>query len=274
MSEVFVIGDVQGCYTQLRQLVDKIDAVSPQARLLFAGDLVNRGPESLDTLRYVRSLGDRANSVLGNHDLHLLAVAHHVKKAHRSDTLDEILAASDSEDLLDWLRQRPLAINCGDRHLLVHAGIFLDWNFDQCLALAHEIETTLRGNDFVALLRDMYGNQPDQWHDDLQGIDRQRCIINAFTRMRFCHQDGRMDFDLKEGSDQAPSHLLPWFVLPQRQTQSDTIIFGHWSTLGLVIRPNLISLDTGCVWGGKLSAVRLSDRLLVQVDSPQHVVPF
>lgn len=274
MSDVFVIGDVQGCYTQLRQLVDKIDAASPQARLLFAGDLVNRGPESLETLRYVRSLGDRANSVLGNHDLHLLAVAHHVKKAHRSDTLNEILAADDSEDLLDWLRHRPLAINCGNQQLLVHAGVFPDWSFDQCLALADEVEATLRGSEFVALLRDMYGNQPDQWSEDLQGIDRQRCIINAFTRMRFCHHNGRMDFELKEGSDQAPNHLLPWFDLAQRQTQADTIIFGHWSTLGLVLRDHLISLDTGCVWGGKLSAVRLSDRLLIQVDSPQHVVPF
>lgn len=274
MSDVFVIGDVQGCYTQLRQLVDKIDAASPQARLLFAGDLVNRGPESLETLRYVRSLGDRANSVLGNHDLHLLAVAHHVKKAHRSDTLDDILAADDSEDLLDWLRHRPLAINCGNQQLLVHAGVFPDWSFDLCLALADEVEATLRGSEFVALLRDMYGNQPDQWSEDLQGIDRQRCIINAFTRMRFCHHNGRMNFELKEGSDQAPNHLLPWFDLAQRQTQADTIIFGHWSTLGLVLRDNLISLDTGCVWGGKLSAVRLSDRLLIQVDSPQHVVPF
>lgn len=274
MSDAFVIGDVQGCYTQLRQLVDKIDAVSPQTRLLFAGDLVNRGPESLDTLRYVRSLGDRANSVLGNHDLHLLAVAHHVKKAHRSDTLDDILAADDRDDLLEWLRQRPLAIDCGDRHLLVHAGVFPDWSFAQCLALAQEIETTLRGSEFVALLRDMYGNLPDQWHDDLQGIDRQRCIINAFTRVRFCHHNGRMDFELKESSNQAPQHLLPWFDLAQRRTQADTIIFGHWSTLGLVLRDNLISLDTGCVWGGKLSAVRLSDRLLIQVDSPQHMAPF
>ena len=274
MSDTFVIGDVQGCYTQLRQLVEKIDAISPQAQLLFAGDLVNRGPESLETLRYVRSLGERADSVLGNHDLHLLAVAHVVKQTHRSDTLDTILAADDSQELLDWLRHRPLAIDCGNRQLLVHAGVFPNWSFDQCLTLAHEIEATLRGSEFVDLLRDMYGNQPDLWQDDLQGINRQRCIINAFTRMRFCHHDGRMDFELKEGSDQAPAHLLPWFDLAQRQTQNETVIFGHWSTLGLVLRPNLISLDTGCVWGGKLSAVRLSDRLLIQVDSPQHMAPF
>jgi len=275
MPSTFVIGDVQGCYDQLVALLAKIDAIDPQAQLLFAGDLVNRGPKSLPTLRLVKSLGARAESVLGNHDLHLLAVANGVRAAHRSDTLDEILQAEDREELLHWLRHRPMAIATKDgRHLLVHAGVFAGWNKSKTLKLAQEIETQLRSDSWPDLIRTMYGNQPDNWHDDLTGAERTRCIINGLTRIRFCHADGAMDFDLKEAAGKAPDHLLPWFDLPSRQTQDCTVVFGHWSTLGLILRDDLISLDTGCVWGGQLTAVRLEDRLVLQVASPQHVTPF
>lgn len=273
MASTFVIGDVQGCDDQLHALLAQIDAIDPQAHLLFAGDLVNRGPKSLATLRRVKDLGERANTVLGNHDLHLLAVAKGIRPRHRNDTLDDILAAPDREELLHWLRHRPMAI-AHDNKLLVHAGVFAQWDKAQTLALAQEVEQHLRSDDDRTLLAGMYGNHPNQWHDDLQGMERTRCIINGLTRMRFCHSDGSMDFDLKEGSDKAPEHLTPWFDLAQRKTQDCTLIFGHWSTLGLVLRDNLISVDTGCVWGGKLSAVRLEDRLVVQVASEQHQVPF
>lgn len=273
MSSTFVIGDVQGCDDQLQALLEKIDAIDPQAHLLFAGDLVNRGPKSLASLRRIKTLGARVNTVLGNHDLHLLAVANGIRPRHRNDTLDDILAAPDREELLDWLRHRPMAI-AHDNCLLVHAGVFASWDKTQTLALAQEVEQQLRSDNYPALLADMYGNHPQQWDDNLQGMARIRCIINGLTRMRFCHSNGSMDFDLKEGSDKAPEHLTPWFDLTQRRTQDCTMMFGHWSTLGLVLRDNLISLDTGCVWGGRLSAVRLEDRLVVQVESEQHQSPF
>ncbi|MBC3809339.1 symmetrical bis(5'-nucleosyl)-tetraphosphatase [Undibacterium seohonense] len=272
-QSIFVIGDVQGCYDQLVALIAKIDAIDPQARLLFAGDLVNRGPKSLETLRLVKNLGTRADTVLGNHDLHLLAVACGARSLHRSDTLDAILEAEDREDLLQWLRRRPMAIELNDG-LLVHAGVFANWDKTKTRQLAQEIEIELRGDNWQDLLSTMYGNTPTLWNDHLQGTERQRCIINALTRMRFCHADGSMDFDLKEGAAKAPEHLAPWFDLTNRQTQDCTVIFGHWSTLGLVLRENVISLDTGCVWGGQLTAVRLSDRLVLQVQSPQHQTPF
>ena len=272
-ASTFVIGDVQGCYDQLVALIAKIDAIDPQARLLFAGDLVNRGPKSLETLRLVKSLGARAATVLGNHDLHLLAVACGARSLHRSDTLDAILDAEDREELLHWLRHRPMAIEMNEC-LLVHAGVFANWDKTKTRQLAQEIEVELRSDNWQDLLRTMYGNSPVLWNDQLQGTERHRCTINALTRMRFCQADGSMDFDLKEGAAKAPEHLTPWFDLTNRQTQDCTVIFGHWSTLGLVLRENLISLDTGCVWGGQLTAVRLSDRLVLQVQSPQHQTPF
>jgi len=262
----FVIGDVQGCYDQLIELIAKIDVIAPQARLLFVGDLINRGPKSLDTLRLIKNLGTRAETVLGNHDLHLLAVSCGIRQLHRSDTLDPILEAQDKEELLDWLRHRPMALSVG-KHLLVHAGVFTNWDKAKTLNLAQEIETELRSDRWQDLLRTMYGNTPTLWDDQLRGAERHRCIINALTRMRFCHADGSMDFDLKEGTAKAPEHLSPWFDLANRQTQDCTVVFGHWSTLGLILRDNLISLDTGCVWGGKLTAVRLEDRLVVQCSN-------
>ncbi|WP_162057728.1 symmetrical bis(5'-nucleosyl)-tetraphosphatase [Undibacterium sp. KW1] len=273
MAITYFIGDIQGCADQLQSLLKKIEQTEPDAQYLFAGDLVNRGPKSLASLRLIRDLqiAGRAESVLGNHDLHLLAVANGIRKASRSDTLDDILQAPDREELLDWLRHRPMAIS-QHQHLLIHAGIFPQWSAKQTMKLAHEVETQLRGKHWLDLLRNMYGNTPAQWQDDLQGYDRLRCIINALTRMRFCSADGVMDFDSKDGLESAPQGFAPWFDL-SRASEKNTLVFGHWSTLGLILRDNLISLDTGCVWGGKLTAVALEDRQVVQIDCPQQQKP-
>jgi bis(5'-nucleosyl)-tetraphosphatase (symmetrical) len=274
----YAIGDLQGCHDQLQELLTKIDAASPQADLLFAGDLVNRGPKSLATLRLVKSLceQDRARTVLGNHDLHLIAVTNGIRQAHRSDTLDDILQAPDRDELINWLRHQPLAIHIKvdqQNHLLIHAGVLSQWTLDQTLSLAAEVESVLRADNYADFLRQMYGNSPAQWRDDLQGAERLRCIVNALTRMRLCSEDGVMEFDSKEGIGDAPHGYQPWFDAPARSTANDTVIFGHWSTLGLVLRENLISLDTGCVWGGKLTAVCLEDRHVIQIDCPQQQKP-
>jgi bis(5'-nucleosyl)-tetraphosphatase (symmetrical) len=271
-SDIYAIGDLQGCYQSLLSLLEKIDSATPDARLIFVGDLVNRGPQSLATLRLIRSLGERAQALLGNHDLHLLAAAHGIRKLHRGDTLDEILNAPDREELLDWLRQRPLALLEQD-HLFLHAGVLPQWSAAKALALAQEVESVLRGPHWVDFLREMYGDQPARWDNSLQGNDRLRCIVNALTRLRFCTEDGTMEFTARESSGTSMPGYLPWFDVPQRQTQDVTVVCGHWSTLGLVLRPNLIGLDTGCVWGGKLTAVRLADRMLLQVSCPQAQRP-
>ncbi|MFZ6751654.1 symmetrical bis(5'-nucleosyl)-tetraphosphatase [Undibacterium sp. Ren11W] len=268
----YVIGDIQGCCDQLEQLLELIALAAPTAKILFAGDLVNRGPKSLQTLRLVKAMGARADSVLGNHDLHLLAVANGIRPSHKSDTLDEILKAPDCEELLDWLRHRPLAI-LEQGHLLVHAGLFPAWSIEKTLNLAQEVEQILRGSDWLGLLREMYGNTPDRWSDALQGSERWRCIINALTRMRYCSGDGVMDFASKDGTANAPPGFAPWFDIANRKSANHTVIFGHWSTLGLVLRPDLISLDTGCVWGGKLTAISLPGRDLLQVECPQQLPP-
>lgn len=268
----YAIGDVQGCHERLVELLEKIDAQDGSARLIFAGDLINRGPDSLSALRLVRSLGARAEVVLGNHDLHLLAVAHGIRPPHRDDTLMPILEAPDCAELLEWLRHQRLALEA-DGMLVVHAGVLPDWSMEETLALAAEVEHQLRGPNPGAFLQHMYGNIPDSWHPELTGHDRLRCIVNALTRMRFCTIEGRMELTVKDSDGIAPPGLLAWFDHPHRKTASATVVFGHWSTRGLVMRPNAIGLDTGCVWGGKLSAVRLEDRHLIQVDCPQHRAP-
>ncbi|MCA1324327.1 symmetrical bis(5'-nucleosyl)-tetraphosphatase [Herbaspirillum sp. alder98] len=266
------IGDLQGCGAQLQQLLKLIDTSVVEKKLIFAGDLINRGPQSLQTLRAVMAMGDRAQAVLGNHDLHLLAVSQGIRPLHKDDTLHEILDAPDRDELIDWLRRLPLAI-FHEGHLVVHAGVLPQWDAAQAMALAGEVQDMLRSDGWVDFLTHMYGNQPDRWSDELQGHDRLRCIINAFTRLRFCDADGVMDFKVKEGAAGAPEGLMPWFDVPGRRTADTTVVFGHWSTLGLMLRPNLMALDTGCVWGGKLTAVRLSDRALFQVDCPQAQKP-
>jgi bis(5'-nucleosyl)-tetraphosphatase (symmetrical) len=273
--KTYAIGDLQGCVHEAQVLLNRIaEEAGGEAAIVFVGDLVNRGPESLAALRRVAALceasGGRVEALLGNHDLHLLAVACGAQQASKSDTLDEILAAPDRDQLMDWLRRRPLATLIG-RHLLFHAGVFPQWTAEQTVALAGEVEAVLRGPDWVAFLGQMYGNQPDRWDDSLAGIDRLRCIVNALTRMRFCTPDGAMEFGQKDGAG-APegSGLLPWFELPGRRTGEVTVVFGHWSALGLLLRDNVIGLDSGCVWGGKLSAVCLEDRALLQVDCPEY----
>ncbi len=274
----YAIGDLQGCAHEAQVLLNRIAEDAQGAhRIIFVGDLINRGPASLEALRKVAALAQnssgRIDALLGNHDLHLLAVAGGAQPKSKSDTLDEILAAPDRAELLDWLRARPLAIMASG-HLLVHAGVAPQWSVAQALALAAEVEQVLRGPDWIALLRGMYGNQPECWDDGLEGMERLRCIVNTFTRMRLCAPDGSMDFKEKESAGAPPgSNLVPWFDLPGRASAGVPVVFGHWSALGLMLRPDVIGLDSGCVWGGKLTAVRLEDRAILQVDCPEYQAP-
>ncbi|WHZ10336.1 MAG: Bis(5'-nucleosyl)-tetraphosphatase, symmetrical [Burkholderiaceae bacterium] len=257
---LYLIGDVQGCDAALGRLLGEIGFSASRDTLFQFGDLVNRGPDSLAVLRRMVRYGDAARCLLGNHDLHLLALAHGVRAASRSDTLDPVLQASDRPALLDWLRAQRLArieTIAGRTLLMVHAGVLPSWNAINTIAFASEVEAALRGDDLGGFLRRMYGNEPAQWRDDLQGADRLRVIVNALTRLRFCSADGVMEFTTKEGAAAAPDGYLPWFDVPGRRTAEVTVAFGHWSTLGWLDRPGLISLDTGCVWGGALSALRI-----------------
>lgn len=260
--ETWAIGDVQGCLDSLLALQAHLPA---NARLWFTGDLVNRGPRSLETLRWAMAQGERLVTVLGNHDLHLLAVAAGIRRAHRTDTLDDILAAPDRDALIDWVRSRPLA-HFESGWLLVHAGVLPQWSVERTLELADEVQRALAGPDWLAFLREMYGNEPSRWSDSLRGNDRLRVIVNALTRIRFCTPDGRMEFGAKEGVDRAPAGYIPWFDAPDRASAGTPIVFGHWAALGWLDRPDLLSIDTGCVWGRTLTAVRLSDRAIRSVD--------
>jgi bis(5'-nucleosyl)-tetraphosphatase (symmetrical) len=272
---VYLIGDVQGCCGALQRLLDTVGFSPSRDRVIVLGDLVNRGPDSLGTLRLLRNLGDAATCLLGNHDLHLLAVAYGIRKAHRSDTVADILDAADRAIWIDWLRHRRLALH-DHGWLMVHAGVPPQWSAATTLQLAAEVEQQLQGPDLHAFLSVMYGNQPDRWNDTLTGADRWRFAINALTRARFVAADGRLDFETKEGADSAPPGLLPWFEHPDRLTRGVPMAFGHWSTLGLIHRPDLLALDTGCVWGGRLSAARLDPNGLaeiIQVDCEQAQRP-
>lgn len=264
----YAIGDVQGCFQPLQCLLEKIAFDPRRDRLWFAGDLVNRGPDSLAVLRFVRGLGDVAASVLGNHDLHLLAVAEGVRKPNRKDTLDAILEAPDRDVLLDWLRQRPLAYReDAYPYLMVHAGIPPQWSVDDTLRLAHEVELVLGGADHGQFLHHMYGDQPACWDESLTGFDRLRLITNYLTRMRFCTSDGRLDLDNKGGPADAGAGLVPWFDHPARRSASTPILFGHWAALqGTSGISSVHALDTGCVWGGRLRALRLEDGQLFHCD--------
>lgn len=268
----YAIGDVQGCGLELQVLLERIRAASPGARLWFVGDLVNRGPLSLETLRLVRGLGDAALTVLGNHDLHLLAIAAGVRRQQRWDALADVLNAPDRDELLDWLRRRPLA-HFENGHLLVHAGVLPQWSAERTVELAREVEAVLQGPDWVDFLREMYGNQPARWDDALDGADRLRCIVNGLTRLRFCTAEGEMEFETKEGAASAPPGYMPWFDVPGRASADVTVIFGHWSTLGLMLSPCLAALDTGCVWGRQLTALRLPDRAVLQVECEGYSRP-
>jgi bis(5'-nucleosyl)-tetraphosphatase (symmetrical) len=274
---LYLIGDVQGCDSALGRLLDEIHFSPSRDQLVLLGDLVNRGPDSLKVLRRLQALGDAAQCLLGNHDLHALAVACGARPAHKSDTLQELLAASDAPELLEWLRWRELAI-FRDGILMVHAGVLPQWDTPKTIALCAEIMPAIRSKgqkDSKNFFLSMYGNQPNTWSDELEGADRHRVIINALTRLRFCSASGEMEFETKEGADAAPEGYMPWFEAPDRKTADVTIAFGHWSTLGLINRPNLIALDTGCVWGGCLSAMRVEGgrRELVQVNCEQAQKP-
>lgn len=264
----YAIGDLQGCFASLQTLLSEIGFRESADRLWFVGDLVNRGPQSLEILRYVRSLGSRALCVLGNHDLHLLMVAEGRVRAHRRDSLDEILAAPDRDVLLSWLRALPM-MHAEDEYAMVHAGLLPAWSIAQALDLARETEEALRGPDWRGLLAQMYGNEPDHWDDTLSGYARARVIINAMTRLRICTPDGRMEFAHKGGLDDIPPGYLPWFAVPGRKSASTTLVCGHWSAIGMLAQDNLLALDSGCLWGGKLSAVRLEDRRIYQVPCPK-----
>ena len=276
--KTYAIGDLQGCAHEAQVLLNRIAEDAPgAARIVFVGDLINRGPASLAALRKVFRLsvdsGGRVDAVLGNHDLHLLAVACGAQALSKSDTLAEILAAPDCDQLIAWLRCRPLALmECG--HLLVHAGVLPQWSAQQTLALAAEVEQVLRGPGWIDFLGQMYGNEPARWDDALTGPARLRCIVNALTRMRLCTPDGTMDFTHKESAGAPPgSTLLPWFDLPHRRSAGTPVVFGHWSALGVLMRPDVIGLDSGCVWGGKLTAVCLDHLSLLEVDCPEYRKP-
>ena len=271
----YLVGDVQGCGDAFDRLLAEIGFSPSRDGLVVLGDLVNRGPQSRRVLERMRALGASAQAVLGNHDLHLLAVAHGVRPEHRTDTLRQILDAPDRDAWLDWLRARPLAL-MSQGWLCVHAGVAPAWTAARTLALAAEVEALLRGPDLAAFLPRMYGNDPALWQDGLQGADRWRHVINVLTRIRFVHtDDGRLDFKLKEGADAAPPGLVPWFEAPGRASAGTPIAFGHWSTLGLVTRPDLLALDTGCVWGGALTAVRVDGgrREVLQVRCDDAAAP-
>lgn len=259
----YAIGDIQGCLTELRHLLDLIRFDPARDRLWLVGDLVNRGPDSAGVLRLVKSLGGSAISVLGNHDLHLLAVAADAAERHRSDTLDDILNAPDRDELLDWLRHRHI-LYAEREFVLLHAGLLPDWSVEQALKLANEVETELRGDNHHEFLLRMYGNHPDHWEDNLSGYKRLRVITNALTRLRVCSTNGEMQFKYKGVPQEIPPGYLPWFEVPGRASRDAVIVCGHWSALGLKVTPNLIALDTGCLWGGTLTAIRLEDRAIFQ----------
>jgi len=261
----FAIGDVQGCFDELERLLGEVGFSPARDRLWFVGDLVNRGPQSLAVVRFVKGLGDRAVVVQGNHDLHLLAYSAGHAKRRADDTFEDVLAAPDCDPLLDWLRFRPM-LHVEDEYVMVHAGLLPSWSVAQAQDLAAEVEAELRSKRYRLFLAELYGSRPDTWRDDLRGMDRLRVIVNAMTRMRFCTAEGVMEFGVKGELEKAPAGYLPWFEVPGRKTRGVPIVCGHWSALGLRLAPDLLALDTACVWGGSLTAVRLEDRRVFEVS--------
>ena len=261
---VYAIGDVQGCYAPLQRLLERLRFDPGRDTLWFAGDLINRGPQSLPVLRLVRSLGERALTVLGNHDLTLLAVAAGVRQPKHSDTFQAILQAPDREELLHWLRCQPLLHH--DAALgftLVHAGLAPQWDLLQAQDCAAELEAVLRGPAYRDFIFQMFGSEPRRWRDELQGAERWRFIVNCFTRLRYCHADGALNFSEKGPPGSQAAGLWPWFQAPRRRNVGLNIVFGHWASLGYYRAPGIYALDSGCVWGGRLTAIRL--------DAPEQV---
>lgn len=261
----YAIGDIQGCFDSFQRLLAACRFDPLADRLWLVGDLVNRGPRSLDTLRFVRDLGAAATTVLGNHDLYLLMAAAGFGRRSKGDTLDEILNARDREELLDWLRHRPLCHQQGE-FCMVHAGLLPQWTVAQARALAAEVEAALTSPAYLDFMANMWGSEPASWDDTLEGWPRLRVIVNAMTRMRFCSADGVMEFKTKGELSAAPPGHLPWFEVPGRRSADDVLVTGHWSALGLKVEAKLLALDSGCLWGRHLTAVRLEDRTVFQVD--------
>ncbi len=261
----YAVGDLQGCMAPLRRLLEQLPFEHGRDRLWFTGDLVNRGPQSLETLRFVRELGDTAVTVLGNHDLHLLAVSEGAGSIHRGDTLAEILDAPDAAELLDWLRGLPL-MHVEGGFALVHAGLLPQWTVAQALQLADEVREMLCGPRYRKWIHHMYGNHPDRWSDELEGWDRLRVIVNAMTRLRICTAEGVMEFAHKGELADIPPGYMPWFDVPGRRSGSHVIVCGHWSALGYRNGPGLMAIDTGCLWGRQLTAARLEDRQVWRVQ--------
>jgi bis(5'-nucleosyl)-tetraphosphatase (symmetrical) len=272
---VYAIGDIQGCYDALRRLLDHVGFAPTVDRLWFVGDLVNRGPQSLEVLRFVRGLGDAATVVLGNHDLHLVMRADGFGKASDEDTFGDVLAAPDGAELIAWLRGQPLCHVEGE-FAMAHAGLLSQWSVAQARALSDEVHEALTAPNYRDFLAHMWGSEPAAWRDDLTGWDRLRVIVNAMTRMRFCHPDGTMELrapGAKAPPERGPAGCLPWFDVPGRASADHTIVCGHWSALGYRQTPNLLALDSGCLWGGSLTAVRLEDRRVFQLPCGRQVEP-
>ncbi len=261
----YAIGDIQGCFEELQRLLAVIDFDARRDRLWLVGDLVNRGPRSLEVLRLIKSLGDAAITVLGNHDLHLVMLAAGCSRQRADDTLDAVLAAPDREELLAWLRSRPL-LHVEGRYALVHAGLLPQWSVKKARKLAAEVERALSADDYRQMLAHLWGSEPAAWDDQLEGWARLRVIVNVMTRMRFCSPAGVMEFKTKGEASAPPPGYLPWFAVPGRRSGDHVLVTGHWSALGVRLEPNLLALDSGCYWGQQLSALRLEDRRLFQVD--------
>lgn len=271
----YAIGDLQGCYQELQDLLNEINFDDSKDKLWFVGDLVNRGPDSLKCLRFVKTLGEKAKSVLGNHDLHFLAIANEVRKPHHKDTLDEILNADDANELVQWIRKQPLLVHDDELNFtMIHAGLPPQWSLKKAIKLARETETFLQSDQFKTFIHNMYGDQPDTWSNSLTDDDRYRFIINCFTRIRYLDKTGKLNLKEKNTPGKQADSLLPWYVLPERKTKNDKIIFGHWSTLTLGKKKNfkqhnIFPLDTGCLWGRSLTAMRLEDEKMFSVPSRQ-----
>ena len=264
----YAIGDIQGCYDELRRLLDRLGFDPSRDKLWCVGDLVNRGPDSLAVLRWFKALGKRAVVVLGNHDLHLLAVAAGTRGPGKKDTLEPILRAPDRDELLDWLRRRPLLHHSEKKgFVMLHAGLPPQWDLAQAKACARELEQVLQAPDHAAFLSEMYGDQPARWSDALDGVERLRFITNCFTRLRWCDVEGNLRLEEKGGLETPPPGVMPWYAVPGRRSASERILFGHWSTLGYRAEHNVWALDSGCLWGGRLTAVRVRRRKPIEVHS-------
>ncbi|MCX7896802.1 MAG: symmetrical bis(5'-nucleosyl)-tetraphosphatase [Rhodocyclaceae bacterium] len=271
----YAIGDVQGCLTPLLQLLETVGFDSRRDRLWFVGDLVNRGPDSLGVLRFVKALGDAAVVTLGNHDLSLIMRAEGFGKESEEDTIAPVLCAPDREALIDWLCHQPL-FHCEGEWAMVHAGLLPSWSVSRARALAQEVEAALRGAKRREFLAHLWGSEPTAWRDDLEGWDRLRVIVNAMTRMRFIWPDGRMEFraaGAKGPPSRGPAGTMPWFSAPNRASADHVIVCGHWSALGYFELPNLVALDSGCLWGGQLTALRLEDRRVFQAPCGRMAMP-